>query len=75
MNETNENGNKHGEWFCCTRIRMLDYLVGKGYQPERVTADLKNPRFKNWIFRTSDAFNQDVTAYFAMAKARKEQQI
>lgn len=65
---------KHGEYFCCTRLRMLDYLTERGHLYERVTTDKQNPLYKNWIFRNSPELEDDITAYFKMQRERREKE-
>ena len=65
---------KYGKYFCCTRLRMLDYLTQKGFMYERVATDKTNPRMKNWIYRNSPELEDAITAYFKMQRERKEKE-
>lgn len=62
---------KHGEYFICTKLRMLDYLTEKGFHFERVTTDKQNSRYKNWVYKNSESLESAVEDYFTQCRERK----
>ena len=50
-------------YFTCRRLRLLEYLRGKGFYPIRVLPDVNNPRFNVWLFETSDELADALEAY------------
>ena len=63
------NERKYKPTFLCKRWRMLDYLVGLGYQPIKTLPDCTNPRYNVWVFEnTGPEFEQAVTEYFESTK-------
>ena len=65
MNETNKKP------YVCKRLRMCEYLVNRGFTPSATIPDATNPRYKWWLFDTSDELDAAVREYFAtMLKSR-----
>lgn len=59
---------KHGETYCCRRLRLLEYLLNKGFEPYKVIPDSQNWRYKNWLFKNSAELESTITGYFANKK-------
>jgi hypothetical protein len=60
---------KHGPTFCVKRVRMLSYLVNKGFTNYTVIPDPTSDKGYNWfIFENSDELEAAVTEYFARLK-------
>lgn len=72
MNNTTTNAAcKHGEYFTCKRLRMLEHLRNEGYLPIKTIPDANNPKFNNWIFENSPRFEEVVSSYFEQQRNRK----
>ena len=63
--------NNHGKEYTCKRLRMYDWLTMRGWKPIRLTADIRNANYINWVYETSTEFNADVELYFELLKKRK----
>lgn len=63
---------KHGEFYTCKRMRMLQYLRSKGFIPEETLPDLKNPAYLVWQFRNSPELEACIQHYFEELKQNKE---
>ena len=55
---------KHGEVYCCKRLRLLEYLLSKGFQPYTVIPDSQNWKYKNWLFKNSKELEIALDNYF-----------
>ena len=53
-----------GEYYICKRLRLLEYLLDKGYEPIRSIPDPDNWKLKNWIFKNSEQLTNDINDYF-----------
>lgn len=43
------------EYYFCTRLRLLDFLLKKGFKVQATLPNARNPQFKCWMFdRTPD---------------------
>lgn len=57
--------------FVCTRTRMLDFLIERGWEPYKVGRDFKCPTRYVWLFDSTDQeFQDDVMEYFEMCANR-----
>ena len=56
---------KHGNYYTCRRLRLLEYLLNKGFEPVRTVPDINNWRFKNWLFENSPELEEALTEYFS----------
>ena len=56
---------KHGEFYTCKRLRLLNYLLQKGHEPVQTVPDATNWRYKNWLFKNNDQLDADLDAYFS----------
>lgn len=59
---------KHGETYCCRRLRLLEYLLNKGFEPYKTIPDSQNWKYKNWLFNNSPELESTITEYFANRK-------
>ena len=55
---------RHKEYYTVKRLRLLEYLINKGFEVEATIPEPTNPRMKNWIFRNCDALEEAITEYF-----------
>lgn len=55
---------KHGEIYVCKRMRMLNYLMNKGFTPTDTIPDPLNPRFRWWKFTNSSELEAVIEEYF-----------
>lgn len=56
---------KHGEYYCCKRLRLLQYLLEAGFEPETTIPDPTNYKYKWWRFKNSDALEAAIDDFFA----------
>ena len=60
---------KHGKTFVCRKLRMLTYLVNKGFLDYEVVPDPTSAAGHNWfLFKNSDELEEVITEYFAQFK-------
>lgn len=55
---------KHGEYYTCKRLRMLQYLKEEGFLPYLTLPDSGNPRFNVWRFKNSPELEEVIDRYF-----------
>ena len=51
--------------FQCTRLRLCNYLMDRGFFPYRVEPD-SNPRYQIYLFEETPALTAAVARYFAV---------
>ena len=51
-------------YYVCRKMRILDWLCRSGYQPLREQVDLRNTKYKVWIFESSPELLQCVEDYY-----------
>lgn len=59
---TTSNGRRY---YYCKRLRLLDYLMEKGFRAVGTLPDVKNPRYRVWKFENSPELERAVAEYFA----------
>ncbi len=60
---------KHGPTFCVKRLKMLTYLVNRGFTQYEVIPDPTSSKGYNWfVFKNSDELEEAITEYFAQFK-------
>ena len=55
---------KHGKYYCCKRLRLLQFLLEQGFEPAQTIPDATNWRYKNWLFENSDALEAAIEKFF-----------
>ncbi len=55
---------QHGEYYTCQRLRLLEYLLKRGFEPVRDVPDPNNWRFRHWIFKNSIELEDALNEYF-----------
>lgn len=55
---------KHGEVYCVKRLRLLEYLLDKGFKPYATIPDSTNWKYKNWLFKNSEKLEIYIEDYF-----------
>lgn len=59
------NNCKHkAEYYTCKRLRLLQYLTEKGFQPYLTLPDVKNPKYNVWRFTNSPELEEAINEYF-----------
>lgn len=53
------------QYYYCKRLRLLDYLISKGFRAVGTIPDTNNPRYKVWRFENSPELEQALADYFA----------
>lgn len=65
--------------FQCSRLRLCNYLMERGFFPVQTEPDPQNPRYKIYLFEETPALTSAVVRYFATdcytAKKRNERMI
>ena len=56
------------EFYTCRRLRLLKYLLDKGFEPEAEVPDPQNYRYKLWLFRNSLELEEALDEYFSQFK-------
>ena len=63
---------RHGNTYCCRRLRMLEWLRSRGWMPYAVVPDCQNPKYSVWLFdNTQEGFEDDVYFYFTEVLKKK----
>lgn len=55
---------RHGEVYCCKRLRLLEYLLDKGFKPYTTIPDSQNWKYRNWLFKNSKELERVIEDYF-----------
>ena len=58
------------QYYICKRMRMMSYLVEKGFVYEKTIPDMTNPKFKCWLFRSSTELQKAIDDYFAQIRTK-----
>lgn len=53
-----------GAIYWCTRLRMLEWLSGKGFKPMGSAPDRRNPAFSVWLFQNTPELSAAVSEFF-----------
>lgn len=56
---------KHKETYICKRLRLLEYLIKKGFEVKATIPEPQNPKYCNWIFENSDELETALDEYFS----------
>lgn len=52
------------EFYTCKRLRLLQYLLEKGFEPATTVPDPSNYRYNMWLFKNTESLQQTVEEYF-----------
>lgn len=55
---------KHGEFYVVKRLRLLQYLMERGYKAESTIPDPQNPAYNWWLIRNSAELEAELDTYF-----------
>lgn len=56
---------KHArKYYTCKRLRLLQYLMERGFTPEATIPDPTNPKYKWWLFNNSCELETALEEYF-----------
>lgn len=58
-----ENYSKR-EVYAVKRMRLLDYLLQRGFEPFAEQPDATNWKYKNWLFKNTPELQTALKAYF-----------
>ena len=56
------------ELFSCKRLRLLSYLLDKGFEPVSEIPDPNNYKYKWWLFYNTKELEEALDEYFAQFK-------
>lgn len=59
---------KHGEYYTVKRLRLLEYLLKNGFEPESTIHDPTNIKYNWWIFKNSCELETCIDTYFENLK-------
>lgn len=59
-----ERNCKHGEYYTCKRIKLLQFLMERGFMPESYMPDPDNLKYKWWRFKNSPELECSIDEYF-----------
>ena len=62
---------KHGETYCCKRLRLLEFLLAEGFEPYTTVPDSQNWKYKNWLFHNSVELEAALDRYFNDINTKK----
>jgi hypothetical protein len=62
---------KHGKYYTCKRLRMLEYLKKRGFEPRATIPDPTNIKYNWWLFDNTPEFERCVYEYFEQMKPAK----
>ena len=51
-------------YYICKKMRLLDYLCKHNHFPIREQVDIKNPKFKVWVYESTPELLQCVEDYY-----------
>lgn len=54
---------EHKKSFCCYRLPLYNWLSERGFTPFSVKPDMKNPKFKVWLYDNTEEIRQCVQEY------------
>ncbi len=52
-------------YYYCKRLRLLDYLISKGFRAVGTMPDVRNPNYRVWKFENTPELEQALAEYFA----------
>lgn len=52
-------------YYYCTRLRLLDYLIKKGFRAVGTMPDYNNPQYRVWRFENTPELEAALAKYFA----------
>ena len=55
---------KYGEYYTCKRLRLLSYLMDRGFKDWKPLPDATNPKYSVWITKNSVELEAAVAEYF-----------
>lgn len=59
---------RHGEFYTVKRMRLLEYLLNRGFEPVATVPDPTNYKFKWWQFKNSKELEECIKVYFENLK-------
>ena len=59
------NERKKPRYYYCKRLRLLDYLVRRGFRALGTMPDAKNPKYNVWKFEYTPELDKTLREYFA----------
>lgn len=51
--------------YYCKRMRMLEFLLKRGFKPIGTLPDIRNPEYVVWAFEWDEAFDKVMNEYFS----------
>jgi ribulose bisphosphate carboxylase small subunit len=60
---------KHSrEYYTCKRLRLLQYLIERGFEPYTEMPDPTNYKMRWWLFKGTVELDEAIDEYFAQFK-------
>lgn len=60
-----KQNNRRAGYYTCKRLRMLEYLKRKGFEPYLTLPDVTNPHYNVWRFKNTPELEKAIEEYFA----------
>ena len=52
------------KYYVCKKMRLLTYLMSKGYMYIKIDKDKTNPNYSVWIFEDTPELRKEVSRYY-----------
>lgn len=65
-----ENWHRDKPRYVCKRFRLLEFLVKRGFYPDKTLPDYNNPRYNVWIFENSPELADAVDEFLIQQENR-----
>ena len=53
------------KYYVCTKMKLLTYLMKRGYMYIKIDKDRNNPRYTVWLFEDTPELREEVSRYYA----------
>ena len=67
------NHHRNNKYYVCKRMRLLEFLIKKGYVPIRTEPDIQNPKYNVWIYENSIELADAIEEYLIAQENRHKE--
>ena len=64
MTDKYEKRRIYGAFYCCKRLKMLEYLLKQGFTVAHTAPDATNDKYRVWYFVNSKSLENAVNAFY-----------
>lgn len=57
---------KHGPYYTCKRLKLLEWLLDAGFEPIKTIPDPYNWKYRHWLFQNSDELEAAIEKFFEL---------